>query len=237
MKSPSFGGPFAAFAGLSTPAIADACMRLRIDFRIASPGIAPVVRGQKLAGPVLPVRHHGSVDVFLEACHRASPGEVLVIDNQGRTDEGCIGDLTVLEARGAGLAGVVVWGCHRDSDELVRIGLPVFSYGVQPAGPRGVRVAPSDPSDVPFCSFSVGAGDCVFADSDGVIFTSSERLTELMARAVEISRIERKQAELIESGHSLRRQLRFDEYLEKRRADPSYTFRRHLRGIGGAIEE
>jgi APA family basic amino acid/polyamine antiporter len=31
-----------------------------------------------------------------------------VIDNAGRRDEGCIGDLTVLEARAAGLAGIVV---------------------------------------------------------------------------------------------------------------------------------
>jgi len=237
MNSPASGRPFAAFTSLSTPAVADACMRLGVAFRAADPGIAPLVRGQKLAGPVLPVRHHGSVDVFLEACERASAGDVLVIDNQGRTDEGCIGDLTVLEARGAGLAGVVVWGRHRDTDELVRIGWPVFSYGVQPAGPRGMRAAQPERSDVPFCSFAVAPGDCVFADSDGVIFTSNERLTELMAKAVEISRIERKQAALIESGHSLRRQLRFDEYLEKRRNDPSHTFRRHLRAIGGAIEE
>jgi len=29
----------------------------------------------------------------------------------------------------------------------------------------------------------------------------------------------------------------FDDYMDRRAADPSYTFRRHLRRIGGAIEE
>ena len=74
-----------------------------------------------------------------------------------------------------------------------------------------------------------------FAAVFGVLFTAV--FGAPAAKAVEISRIERKQAALIESGHSLRRQLRFDEYLEKRRNDPSHTFRRHLRAIGGAIEE
>jgi regulator of RNase E activity RraA len=26
-------------------------------------------------------------------------------------DEGCIGDLTVLEAKASGLGGIIVWGC------------------------------------------------------------------------------------------------------------------------------
>ena len=46
----------------------------------------------------MPARHYGSVDVFLEALSSAGPGDVLVIDNGGRTDEACIGDLVALEA-------------------------------------------------------------------------------------------------------------------------------------------
>jgi Demethylmenaquinone methyltransferase len=87
-----------AFAQLSTPLIADAALRLKIPFRISPPGIRPVTPNQRLTGPALPVRHFGSVDVFLEAMQGAQPGDVLVIDNGGRLDEGCIGDLTALEA-------------------------------------------------------------------------------------------------------------------------------------------
>jgi hypothetical protein len=55
-------------AGLSTAIVADACVRVGLAPRAAPAGIRPVVPGGALvAGRALPARHHGSVDVFLEA--------------------------------------------------------------------------------------------------------------------------------------------------------------------------
>ena len=97
-----------AFSGLSTPLLADACVRLSVPLRIAPPGIRPLIQDVQLAGRILPVQHYGSVDIFLEAMGTADPGDVLLIDNAARPDEGCIGDLTALEARANGLAGIIV---------------------------------------------------------------------------------------------------------------------------------
>src|SRR5216683_6666028 len=210
-----------AFAELSTPLIADAALRLKSPFRISPPGIRPITPNQRLAGPALPVRHFGSVDVFLEAMQGAQPGDVLVIDNGGRLDEGCIGDLTALEAKNCRLAGMIVWGAHRDTPELRQISLPIFSYGTCPSGPR--RLDPRDPlalHSARFGDFVVERSDVAFADDDGCLFVLAQHADNLLSVAREIWERERRQAEAIKSGRSLREQLDFARYLKKRAADP-----------------
>lgn len=229
----------AAFAELSTPLIADAGLRRGVPVRFAPPGIMSLLAGkQRVAGRALPVRHYGSVDVFLEALGNSQPGDVMVIDNGGRLDEGCIGDLMVLETQASHLAGMVVWGVHRDTDELLKIGFPVFSYGAFPSGP--VRLDQQEPEAFTSARFGdhlITAEDAVFGDADGVVFVGMRRAEDVIETALNIQLLERRQAEDIQDGHRLHDQLRFDDYLRQRQEDPAYTFRQHLRMIGGAIEE
>jgi 4-hydroxy-4-methyl-2-oxoglutarate aldolase len=218
--------------------IADAALRLHLPLRIAPFGIRPVLPGNRLAGYALPVKHFGSVDVFLESMAAGKPGDVLVIDNAGRTDEGCIGDLTILEARATGLAGIVVWGTHRDTPELEQIAFPVFSYGPCPSGPQRLERQTDDAlRSARFGDFEVTKSDVVFADSDGCVFLAMEKIEQLVVTAREIWQAERRQADRLKAGETLRQQFKFADYLKKRAANPNYTFRNYLRDIGGAIEE
>jgi regulator of RNase E activity RraA len=225
------------FATLTTAHVADGCVRAGVPVRCGPAGLRSVVPGDRVAGRVAPARHVGSVDVFLEAYERAAPGDVLVVDNGGRLDESCVGDLAVLEARAAGLNGVVIWGLHRDTADVRAIGLPVFSLGSLPTGPLRLDARAADALDsASIGEWTVTADDIVFGDDDGVLFVPSSRADDVLGLAETIRDTERRQAERIRGGETLRDQLRFAEFLERRREQPDWTLRDHLRAIGGAIE-
>jgi regulator of RNase E activity RraA len=224
------------FAALTTAHLADACIRTGAPVRCAPAALHAIVPGP-LAGRVAPSRHAGSVDVFLDALMQAEPGDVLVADNGGRTDESCIGDLVALEVQAAGLAGIVIWGLHRDTADIRAIGLPLFSLGAVPTGPQ--RLDPRSPDACTTATvgdWTVGRDDLVFGDDDGVLFVRATGAEEIFTVAEAIRDTERRQAERIRAGVSLRDQVHFDTYVARRRETPELTFRDHLRAVGGAIE-
>ena len=108
----------------------------------------------------------------------------------------------MLEAAAAGLTGLVVWGLHRDTPELVEIGLPVFSYGgyAQDQGARGkvvdFRVA------VEIGGVRVAPGDLVFGDLDGVLVVPRAAEHEAIRRALEKAGAENKVRDAIARGMS-----------------------------------
>ena len=223
------------FEGLTTAHMADACVRAGVPVRTVS---LTAVAGGRVAGRVLPAQHVGSVDVFLEAFESAAEGDVLVVDNGGRRDEACVGDLVALEAKAAGVAGIVIWGLHRDTVDITAIGLPVFSLGALPTGPLRLDPQPADAlSTATIGDWTVTREDVVLADEDGAIFVPADRVEELFGLAESIRDTEHQQADAIRAGRSLREQVRFADYLLVRAADPSLTFRQHLRRVRGAIEE
>lgn len=227
----------ARFATLTTAHLADACVRAGVEVRCAPSAMRAVHPGWRVIGGVLPARHVGSVDVFLEALGTAAPGDVLVADNAGRVDESCVGDLVTLEAREAGLGGIVIWGLNRDSVDIVAIGLPVFSIGTIPTGPLFAGERPDDAlTTAKVGEWTVTSADVVAGDEDGVLFLPADRADEILSHAETIRDTEQAQAKRIAAGTSLRAQVGFEAYLAARAENPGLTFREHLRTVGGEIE-
>src|SRR5260370_12929352 len=57
-------------AECATPQLADACLKIGVAVRCGPCQLRPAAPGMRMCGGVLPVRHVGSVDVFLEAFSR-----------------------------------------------------------------------------------------------------------------------------------------------------------------------
>lgn len=224
-----------SLTGLGAAHVADALIKLGLPKRFARLGTKPAFSVDRLiVGRALPVKHLGSVDVFLEAFDRAAPGDVLVADNEGRLDEGCIGDLNVAEAKLAGLAAIVIDGAHRDTAQLREIGLPVWSLGCIPYGPTHMR--PERATSAMLGDFVVADEDMIVADEDGVILVGGEKLESVLAAAAEIAQRESKQRAAMANGVSLREQLAFRDYQAARKRNPGYTFREHVNKMRGAVE-
>jgi regulator of RNase E activity RraA len=230
--------PSSRLEPLPAAAVADACVRLGLPARTL-PGLRPVLHDRAVAGPALPVRHAGSVDVFFEALQGARPGSVLCIDNGGRLDEGCIGDLTALEAMHHGCAAILVDGAHRDTAALRLLGLPVWSRGAVPFGPLAARPRPADAlSSATMGEHRVTADDVVSLDDDGAVFVPAAQADRVWALARKIRDVEAEQALAAKSGQApLCEQFQVARYLEAKGRDPTLGFRAHLRTLGKAIEE
>lgn len=222
---------------LSTAELADSCQRLGFPIRVAPSEMQAMHDSMHCAGRVRPARHSGSVDIFLEALEYAEPGEVLVVDDGGRKDRSAIGDMISREVIMAGLSGIVLWGCHRDTRQILDLNLPFFSIGRIPNSPvASDRRTPDDLKWARVGEWVVTSDDVVVGDADGVIFLPFNKLTSIVPVAEAIHEQERRQSAIMRTGTSLREQFYFKDYLMEREKDPSYEFRKHLEKVGGAIE-
>jgi regulator of RNase E activity RraA len=147
-----------------------------------------------------------------------------------------MGDLLMLEARQAGLSGVVIWGRHRDTAQLREIALPVHSLGAASFGPRRVPPAGRAMRTAVLDGSSVTDDDWVFGDDDGVLMLPADRVDEVVEAAAAIVATETAQADRMRAGRSLRAQLDFPGYRRRQAEDPTLSLRRHLAERGGAIE-
>jgi 4-hydroxy-4-methyl-2-oxoglutarate aldolase len=114
-------------------------------------------------------------------------GDVIVIDVQGIPDTGYIGSNNALNWITRGAVGVVTNGGARDTDELIKQGVPVYCRKIS----RGIRPGrlELDATNVPV---SVGGvyvrpGDVIVADGDGAICVPIERAEEVATWAWKVA--------------------------------------------------
>lgn len=131
--------------------------------------VQPLHPSMKVAGPAFTVEARPGDNLgFHVALAVAKPGDVIIVDGKGDLSSALFGDLMVTQAQAAGIAGLVVDGAVRDTNELIERGYPVFAAGRNPAGPtKGIAGRLS----IPICvaGAPVNPGDLVVGDADGVV--------------------------------------------------------------------
>ncbi|MET3472290.1 regulator of RNase E activity RraA [Novosphingobium sp. 1529] len=168
------------------------------DFRMA--GRAFTI----LYGP--PAKPVGTVGDFIDD---VAPGQVVVLDNGGRTDATVWGDILTEIAHRRGIAGTLIDGVNRDVYLCRELGYPVFSRnaymrtGKDRVQLEGVNVP------VTVGGARVAPGDIVVGDPDGVVVIPQAHEAAVLAAAEHILLAEKGIREAVRAG------MRLDEARDK----------------------
>jgi 4-hydroxy-4-methyl-2-oxoglutarate aldolase len=168
----------AAFAGVPTGHAVDALGgRAALDGRIKPIADAPSFCGVALtcaAGPGDNLATFGALAI-------AEPGDVVVCAADGFEKLAVIGDLMAGMMKNRGVAAFVTDGFVRDIPGLRAVGLPCYAAGVTPNSPA--RNGPGTVGEpIVLGGMTVGSGDIVVGDEDGVVVVPFARIEAAIAR-------------------------------------------------------
>ena len=110
------------------------------------------------------------------------------------------GELMSTRAMKLGAVGAVVDGYSRDTSAILQMNFPTFSHGryAQDQAPRGKVIDFRVPLEIG--GVAVRNGDIVFGDIDGVCVVPREAEEEIMVKALEKARGEKRVKTAIEAG-------------------------------------
>ncbi|GLC97158.1 diguanylate cyclase [Cupriavidus sp. TA19] len=195
----------ALFEGLDTPGVSDAMDKLGLPGQCL--GIAPLDNYKgTVVGPAFTVKYvsattpAGSVGDFID---EVAEGDVIVIDNDGRTDCTVWGDIMTQYAGLRRIGATVIDGVCRDVSKALGDGYPLFTKGrFMRTGKDRVQV---EAVGVPVSigTARVAARDIVVADANGVVVVPRERAREVADVTRQIEGVEAQIRAQIAQGKTL----------------------------------
>ena len=137
--------------------------------------------------------------LMLPALDDLRPGEVYVCSGSSPS-YALWGELMSMAATNRGAVGAVVNGYSRDTKGILAQNFPCFSHGryAQDQRPRGKVV--DFRCTIKFGDVTIRPGDLVFGDLDGVCVIPREIETDVLTKALEKARGERRVFEAIKGG-------------------------------------
>jgi len=195
------------FRKLSTTNVSDALDKLGL--RGAVIGILPMFPCPKIVGFAVTVKitaaglTRSKQHLGIEAIENAKPDNIIVIDNGGRKDVSCWGEILSVGAKMKGIAGVVIDGAFRDLDAIKTMGFPVYARGVVPVTARGRVMQEAFNILIQCGGVQVRPGDLVIGDDNGVVIVPREKAEEVLKVALELYERENAIIEEIRKGLSI----------------------------------
>jgi regulator of ribonuclease activity A len=152
----------------TTKGTADYCDEHGDELQVCEPIFQMYGGRHAFAGPVSTVRCFEDNSRVKEAVESPGEGRVLVVDGGGSRRRALFGGNLGNAAVRNGWAGVIIYGCIRDSAELGLLNFGIRALGTMPL--RSEKRGEGE-RDIPvrFAGATFRPGDYVYADEDGVI--------------------------------------------------------------------
>jgi len=145
--------------------------------------VQPLAKSMKVAGPAFTVEVRPGDNLMIHAALAlAKPGDVIVVDGKGDLSCALTGALMAAHAKKAGIAGFVIDGAVRDTEDCAKGDFPIFAAGCNPNGPlknSGGRIN----WPVSVAGTTVNPGDLIVGDADGVVVVPRETAAEILKGA------------------------------------------------------
>ena len=159
-----------------------------------------IVPGSRVAGPARTVVCGQDDNLMVHAAvAEARPGEVLVLTMPEPRPVALVGELIATQAKGRGVAALLVDAAVRDVDELRELGLPVWARYVRVRGAEK-RVPGTVGEPVQVGGATIRQGDAVVLDTDGAVVVEAERVEEVLSAARERAEREREKRAKLQAG-------------------------------------
>lgn len=152
--------------------------------------VRPAWPGAKILGRALTVKSMPGDNLMLHiAVSIAQPGDVLVVNCDGFLEAGIWGEIITVAAQERGIRGLVTDGATRDTEQIARLGFPVFSRGLSIKGTTKRQKGEIN-RPIVIAGAIVNPGDIVVADTDGVAIVPAAEVDAAAAKAHEIQQRE-----------------------------------------------
>jgi 4-hydroxy-4-methyl-2-oxoglutarate aldolase len=165
--------------------------------------IRPIDRSMSLCGPAFTVESAPRDNIMLQlAIHYAQPGDVIVVSAGAYEEAGSFGDVLGNACVAKGIAGIVTDTGVRDTAELIKLSLAVFSLSVCIRGTVKETLSQIN-GNIIVGGQEIRPGDVIRGDADGLVTVRREDAAEVAKKSAAREEAEAGYIEAYKSGRTI----------------------------------
>lgn len=156
----------------STPDLCDQYPEL---IQVVEPMFSNYGGRERFGGEIVTVKCFEDNSVVKQLVATEGQGRVMVVDGGGSMRRACLGDMLAEKASLNGWAGLIIYGCIRDVDEIMATDIGVQALGTHPMKTEKKGIGETQ-IPVTFGGVTFNPGHYVYADNNGIVVASQPLL-------------------------------------------------------------